>query len=501
MRRITLSALALFVVGATSCVAYDDSGYQNPPGTPPDYSSQPDPYRSAPPPPPDYRAQDPYRQDPYDSRYGQSYPGGYDDPYRRSPSWEVGFFYEELSPYGEWVFTYDYGWAWFPRNVRAGWRPYYYGRWVPSDYGWMWVSYEPFGWATYHYGRWAWDARLGWIWVPGRTWGPAWVSWQYGQGYIGWAPLPPEVGFQIGFGLNIGGFSLSVGIRPDHYTFIGDRYFLENEPFQYAQPVVRNTTIIQNTTNITNYTYVDNRVINKGVDFERVERATGKRVRPLRVAETTSERSAKVSGDQVVIYKAPREKVETVQVDDSKPRKKGYGREREREVRGQMERREQRQPAGAPPAREPRAEEQRRAPRAQEAPTADLEVAPRARQESRAQDEAEVSRKQQKEEQDLRAYQRQEQQKLERAQREEKQNARAKAEADAVAKRHADEKRALEQEQKQAEQQMKAKQEVERKAIKAKAPGKETAAEKKAREEKEKGKKKPQAEEPPPPHR
>ena len=28
-----------------------------------------------------------------------------------------------------------------------------------------------------------------WFWIPGRTWGPAWVSWAYAPGYVSWCPL------------------------------------------------------------------------------------------------------------------------------------------------------------------------------------------------------------------------------------------------------------------------------------------------------------------------
>ena len=31
--------------------------------------------------------------------------------------------------------------------------------------------------------------RFGWYWAPGRTWGPGWVSWAVGGGYVGWCPL------------------------------------------------------------------------------------------------------------------------------------------------------------------------------------------------------------------------------------------------------------------------------------------------------------------------
>ena len=41
-----------------------------------------------------------------------------------------------------------------------------------------WASEEPFGWATYHYGRWGYSDRMGWFWVPGNRWAPAWVAWR-----------------------------------------------------------------------------------------------------------------------------------------------------------------------------------------------------------------------------------------------------------------------------------------------------------------------------------
>ncbi len=109
-----------------------------------------------------------------------------------SPSPEA--FRTGLSPYGDWVESPRYGRVWRPR-VSTGWRPYHYGRWEWTDSGWFWVSDEPWGWATYHYGRWAFEPAFGWIWVPGYVWGPAWVSWRFGAGVIGWAPLFP--GFSI----------------------------------------------------------------------------------------------------------------------------------------------------------------------------------------------------------------------------------------------------------------------------------------------------------------
>ncbi|HHY50590.1 MAG TPA: hypothetical protein GYA10_12670, partial [Alphaproteobacteria bacterium] len=101
-------------------------------------------------------------------------------------------FFDRLRPHGLWVRHARYRFVWCP-DVDVDWRPYTHGRWVyMRDVGWYFASDEPFAWAVYHYGRWIDDDRLGWCWVPGRNWGPAWVSWRRGDREIGWAPLPPE---------------------------------------------------------------------------------------------------------------------------------------------------------------------------------------------------------------------------------------------------------------------------------------------------------------------
>lgn len=66
---------------------------------------------------------------------------------------DAGSFHSSLSPYGEWL-ELDAGfYVWRPTHVQLGWRPYLHGRWAWTDYGWYWVSSEPFGWAVFHYGR------------------------------------------------------------------------------------------------------------------------------------------------------------------------------------------------------------------------------------------------------------------------------------------------------------------------------------------------------------
>jgi len=178
-------------------------------------------------------------------------------------------FYDQLGAQGTWVQTDDYGYVFQPTIQDPNWAPYTDGHWVYTDIGWTWVSDEPWGWATYHYGRWANIDGTGWVWVPGYRWAPAWVSWRYGGGYCGWAPLPPETfvgaeygGPRIGVGFHFGSdVDVSFHIGAGFYSFVrvGDI----GEPNYRGHFIDRRTnyTIINHTTNITNIN-VNKTVIN-----------------------------------------------------------------------------------------------------------------------------------------------------------------------------------------------------------------------------------------------
>ena len=93
-----------------------------------------------------------------------------------------------LDQNGSWEYDEPYGYVWYPR-VSTAWRPYYYGRWSATrNYGWTWIGADRWSWPTHHYGRWGFR-RNAWFWIPGRTWGPAWVSWAAAPGYVSWCPL------------------------------------------------------------------------------------------------------------------------------------------------------------------------------------------------------------------------------------------------------------------------------------------------------------------------
>ena len=227
-------------------------------------------------------------------------------PPRPPIGYDVGLFYDDLDPYGEWIFVSPYGWVFAPAGVHPDWRPYSDGRWLYTDDGWMWDTDEPWGWASYHYGRWFYQPRHGWCWVPGAEWGPSWVVWRSGDGWLGWAPMPPGVAFRAGIGLDFGGIDINVVIQPFMWHFVPERYAFEPRIGGYIAPVGRNVTIVHVTQTVTNYVVVNNRVMNRGVEVERIERSIGRPATRYRVVDSdTRGRPVVTREKEVHVFRQP----------------------------------------------------------------------------------------------------------------------------------------------------------------------------------------------------
>jgi len=228
------------------------------------------------------------------------------------PPPEVNYFYNDLSPYGTWVYLEGSGWCWQPTVVviNRAWRPYCdSGHWIYSDAGWYWGSDYSWGWAPFHYGRWYQHERCGWVWFPDRVWAPAWVTWRYGGSSCGWAPLPPRADFIAGVGFRFNGVNVGLnfdfGLRPEHYTFVGIHDFTHHDLGHRRLAVNEVRNVYNRTTIINNYTVQNNTVINHGIPVDRVATATHTQIRkvPIRdvpsssaaVAVRSSERSGSVA--------------------------------------------------------------------------------------------------------------------------------------------------------------------------------------------------------------
>jgi hypothetical protein len=239
----------------------------------------------------------------------------------------IDYFYEYLSPYGIWVSLSSYGYVWVPSRVGPRWRPYTYGRWVWTNYGWTWVSYYEWGWVPFHYGRWGWDGRLGWFWVPDTAWAPAWVTWRWGNLYIGWAPLPPNVAFIPGVGIR----DVRFDFPHSHWIFIEGRYFQYDYLDRYVLPFERNPTIINFTVRKANLSMRNRQVINDGVDIDQIRQLTRTEVSRYQLEDARRPGESRVRGNTVDIYRPVVRKSEAAKPASAVPEARAE--ERVREIR------------------------------------------------------------------------------------------------------------------------------------------------------------------------
>ena len=170
----------------------------------------------------------------------------------------------ELSNYGTWDQSPQYGAVWYP-SVAPGWAPYREGHWAyVAPWGWTWVDVEPWGFAPFHYGRWISDGGR-WGWVPagaydGGGYGPAYqpvyapaVVGFFGlaagaaitaavlsSGSVGWVPLGPGEAYYPCY-----------HVDQDYVRRI-NRTDVRN----YTQINIHNTTVINNYTNRRAATYI-----------------------------------------------------------------------------------------------------------------------------------------------------------------------------------------------------------------------------------------------------
>lgn len=212
----------------------------------------------------------------------------------------AGFFYSSLRPYGEWIELESGFYGWRPVRVRAGWRPYMNGRWAWTDHGWYWMSYEPFGWAVFHYGRWYHDEYYGWIWIPDDVWGPAWVEWRSNDDYIGWAPLPPYASFSISIGIR---FTTRWYAPSNYWCFVRYGHFSATRLDGYVVDDYQTRRLIRTTRGAVRYEVDRERVINRGIDRETIERRGNTRIVRTEISETRNR-------EERIVQDGTRERIE-----------------------------------------------------------------------------------------------------------------------------------------------------------------------------------------------
>jgi hypothetical protein len=211
-------------------------------------------------------------------------------------------FYDQLSPYGQWIENSDYGYVWIP-TAGPDFTPYLTnGYWVLTDDGWMWSSNYDWGWAPFHYGRWDYNGSYGWYWVPDNQWGPSWVTWRRSEGYYGWAPMRPGISINVSFGR-------SNGVPNNRWNFVRDRD-IESHDIGRNYIDRKNNKMIFNNSTVINKTYIDNQrhtTYVAGPGRADVQKITGKTIQPVAVHEKDKPGQS-LNNNQVQIYRPQAQK-------------------------------------------------------------------------------------------------------------------------------------------------------------------------------------------------
>jgi hypothetical protein len=182
--------------------------------------------------------------------------------------------------------------------------------------GWTWVDDAPWGWAPFHYGRWTLDASFGWVWVPGDVWGPAWVAWREGDGFVGWAPLPPSVTWSAGAGLFFGGADLAFAIGDPWWSFVPIGHLCHPHVTEVLLVPERVKVVLRDSHLVERGLVLRNgHPVNRSLGVMRIEQATGepvKRVILRDVDAAEAVRGAPVGPGEVAVFRPhaqPREVV------------------------------------------------------------------------------------------------------------------------------------------------------------------------------------------------
>jgi len=148
-------------------------------------------------------------------------------PIQRLPKAVFYFAQKYSNIYGEWVWSDLYGYVWRPHYNDhypwGNWQPYFYGRWSELNGQLFWVPEESWGWVPYHLGLWVWNKKLGWLWIPGSAFAPAWAAWDFYGSHYAWRPWSLWDWYYYDYGLS-GLFNRSYYPEYYAYEYLGDMY-------------------------------------------------------------------------------------------------------------------------------------------------------------------------------------------------------------------------------------------------------------------------------------
>jgi hypothetical protein len=183
-------------------------------------------------------------------------------------------------------------------KAQASYTPYSNGQWIYTDAGWYFKAATPAEEITSHYGRWTLSGSLGWVWVPGRVWAPAWVAWREDDNYVAWTPVPPKV--------YLSGEVLAAPDIEDEnlYVIVEKKHFLEPAVFKYrfmykmaAEPVS-----IKVMTKRDGIMIKEKRLINWGPNIVHIQAKTGKTINVVAIHRVGALGQVKYLDGEIHVY-------------------------------------------------------------------------------------------------------------------------------------------------------------------------------------------------------
>ena len=182
--------------------------------------------------------------------------------------------------------------------------PYSNGEWVYTDAGWYFKAPTPYEETVHHHGRWVNSPSIGWTWVPGRVWAPAWVDWRENDTYIAWTPVPP--GIYI-----VNNVIVPPQVVEERYMIVEKKHFGGPDMYKYMYKENKNKIMIKEWKRVDGVMVMNKTVINKGPDITGIEKVKGNKIERVSIKKISSKDKVKYSGTEYNVYSPSFKKVKS----------------------------------------------------------------------------------------------------------------------------------------------------------------------------------------------
>lgn len=177
--------------------------------------------------------------------------------------------------------------------------PYTNGEWIYTDEGWYFKAPTPHEELTSHYGRWTQDEKLGWVWLPGSVWSPAWVEWKENEDYVAWTPLPPSTYIK-----EDGTIDAPTVEDENKYVVIEKKHII-NPPYykyRYFYKENKNKIMIKEMEKREGVMVKNKTIINKGPDVKNIEKHSGKKIEKVKIKKVKNKNEVGSKDDVISVY-------------------------------------------------------------------------------------------------------------------------------------------------------------------------------------------------------